>query len=665
MKSAGNESPKAWSAAPFVAGVLSFGLCVGFAGSAGAAGLLRTIRSGGTVTLRTSPVGNEAIQFPELDPGMDALGEPDIAEAKDQAQARAQALFGPAAAGSSDWGGRFTNRSLARHKGHGAPVQDHDRMRNHPNLELSFDGLDFRDQRLANGGNQFSIEPPDQGLCVGNGFVLETVNDVLRVFDTQGLALTAPVDLNTFYAYPPAINRATGEVGPAITDPSCYFDAPTQRWFHVVLTLDRVGTTADLSGANHLDIAVSTTASPLGSWNVYRVPVQDDGTEATPVHSDCPCLGDYPHIGADANGFYVTTNEFPFAGGFNGAQIYALSKRALAQGSPTLSVVQIDTAEQLFEGNPGFTVWPATSPAGEFERDHGGTEYFLSSLAVFPDDGTDHRLRIWAISNSKSLADPSPNLSVSHNVFEVSPYGVPPLSNQKPGDIPLAECINDTTFPTAAGPGCWRLFLADEPPHDEVLSPVDSNDSRIQQVVFSDGKLFGALDTIVTTGGLEQAGVAYYVVRPRSVRGVVSGSVVRQGQIAVAGNNLVYPAVAALPNGKAVMAFTLVGADHHPSAAYVALNEVTGAGPIQVAAEGVGAQDGFTGYAAFSAPDEPRPRWGDYGAAISDGHFIWAASEYIGQTCTFAEYVAAPFGSCGGTRGSLGNWGTRISKIRP
>ena len=48
-------------------------------------------------------------------------------------------------------------------------------------LGVSFDGLNLRDQRTANGGNQFTVEPPDQGLCVGNGFILETVNDVLRV----------------------------------------------------------------------------------------------------------------------------------------------------------------------------------------------------------------------------------------------------------------------------------------------------------------------------------------------------------------------------------------------------------------------------------------------------------------------------------------------------
>src|SRR4051812_18187743 len=41
---------------------------------------------------------------------------------------------------------------------------------------LGFNGLTQREQRLADGGNQFTIEPPDQALAVGNGFVVESVN---------------------------------------------------------------------------------------------------------------------------------------------------------------------------------------------------------------------------------------------------------------------------------------------------------------------------------------------------------------------------------------------------------------------------------------------------------------------------------------------------------
>ena len=93
------------------------------------------------------------------------------------------------------------------------------------------------------------------------------------------------------------------------------------------------------------------------------------------------------------------------------------------------------------------------------------------------------------------------------------------------------------------------------------------------------------------------------------------------------------------------MAFTLTGDGYFPSAAYSAFDGRTGAGSIFVAKAGVGPQDGFSGYKAFGNP--PRPRWGDYGATAVDGNTIWIASEYIGQTCTLAQYTTAPIGSCG------------------
>ena len=98
-----------------------------------------------------------------------------------------------------------------------------------PELNLSFDGLNHRDQRLANGGNQFSLEPPDQALCVGNGYTVESVNSVLRVYSTaNGAPLTGVQDLNTFFGYPRAINRTTGLIGPNVIDPVCHYDPDNQ-----------------------------------------------------------------------------------------------------------------------------------------------------------------------------------------------------------------------------------------------------------------------------------------------------------------------------------------------------------------------------------------------------------------------------------------------------
>lgn len=57
-----------------------------------------------------------------------------------------------------------------------------EKAKSNPEFNFGFEGLNFYQQRYARGGNQFSVEPPDQGLCVGNGYVVEAVNDVLNVY---------------------------------------------------------------------------------------------------------------------------------------------------------------------------------------------------------------------------------------------------------------------------------------------------------------------------------------------------------------------------------------------------------------------------------------------------------------------------------------------------
>ena len=74
----------------------------------------------------------------------------------------------------------------------------------------------------------------------------------------------------------------------------------------------------------HTLIAVSKTSDPRGAWFTYSIDSTDDGLNGTPSHAGCPCFGDQPLIGANDDGFYITTNEF--GAGFNGAQIYAMSK---------------------------------------------------------------------------------------------------------------------------------------------------------------------------------------------------------------------------------------------------------------------------------------------------------------------------------------------------
>jgi hypothetical protein len=597
----------------------------------------------------------------------------------------------------------------------GIPTTTGKRAKSNPAFVSGFEGLNFYQQRYARGGNQFSIEPPDQGMCAGNGYVVEAVNDVLNVFNTSGQSVlpdnTATnivggfprnvnhaVDLNSFLGYAPAINRTTGIRGPEVTDPSCIYDAQSQRFYVLALTLEVVPTTGAFTHVNHLDLAVSQTANPTGAWNIYRIDVTNDGTNTGGVNPG-PYLGDYPHIGADANGIYLTTNAYPWCcNGFSGAQIYALSKAQLAAGSANVNMVHIDTSGMVNAPSdagstqPGFTVWPAQSPDTQFNSDNGGTEFMLSSNAAdeatHPVAGTggnyvSNQVVLWSLTNTSSLNSATPALSLNNRLVGTETYAIPPRQTQPgsggaPGtNAPQGHCINDTTTVTIAGTGCWRLvFNPPGPAHDEVVSRPDSNDTRMQQVVYANGKVWGALDTALNPdGGPQRAGIAWFILNPNSAK------VSLQGYLGATGHDFTYPAIAVLPNGRGMMAFTDTGNSTYPSAAYASIDAIAGIGAWDVVPGGDGAtvDDGFTSYKS-QVGNPPRTRWGDYGAAAADGNSIWLASEYIGGSCDYTAW-GGPFfaggtgdnllGTCGGAshgpgvRAALGNWSTRISRFTP
>jgi hypothetical protein len=655
----------------FAVGAVALSMVSAVPAAASTASDTRSIEASGATAISAASPGGTDVQAPEIlntAIGADAAGA------------------GTPSSSTAPSGESAADRSHTRGDSQGSNQGDSTREGSNVGQLLSFDGLNHFAQRFGASPNQFSLAPPDQGLCVGNGFVVETINDVIAVYDTAGNMLKGPGTLNAFYGYPPAIVRATvghpAVFGQFVTDPSCYYDSATQRWFHVVLTLDTFSNNGRFTGKNHLDLAVSNTANPTGAWTIYRVPVQDDGSQNTPNHGcstgrypvtpDNPnaCLGDYPHIGADANGFYITTNEYSFFGPeFIAAQIYAFSKQALAANASPVLVTQLNTAKAVRGSQAGFTVWPAESTSGDFNTSANGTEYFLSSNAADEVNKlmtrTSRDLIVWTLTNTRSLGT-TPHISLSTKVLRVARYSAPPAAKQKAGNTPLADCLNDRSLQVGTTPagipilGCWRLAVTVMPATTQVESQkIDTNDTRMQQVTYAGGTLYGALDTAVKVKGKNEAGIEWFAVRPSGEEG--GAHLANQGIVASAGTNLSYPALAVNSNGVGAMAFSLMGANDYPSAAWAPFDAQSGVGAIHVAGVGQGPTDGFTEYGpAFGNPD--RPRWGDYGAAVIDGSSIWIASEYIGQTCDFATFVNTNF-RCGNTRTQLGNWDTRITKL--
>ena len=128
---------------------------------------------------------------------------------------------------------------------------------------------------------------------------------------------------NEFYGFPPTVNRTSNPIkfGPFTFDIECHYDPSRDRWFHLAVDLDQDVDTGVFTGVNYLDLAVSKTGDPTDEWDIYRIPAMNDGTFGTPNHNcNGPCFGDFPHFAVNKHALTITTNEFPFNGGFIGGK---------------------------------------------------------------------------------------------------------------------------------------------------------------------------------------------------------------------------------------------------------------------------------------------------------------------------------------------------------
>ena len=334
-------------------------------------------------------------------------------------------------------------------------------------------------------------------------------------------------------------------------------------------------------------------------------------------------------------------------------------------------------------------------PAPQFNSDNGGTEYFLSSNAAdeatHPVAGTggsytSSQLVVWTLTNTASLNTASPSLSLSNKLLSVNQYAIPPKQKQPgSGTLPTtadaAGLLHQRHNHALLFDGQIGLLAAArsaaQPAHNEVISTPDSNDTRMQQVMYANGKLWGALDTALNPdGGPQRAGIAWFIVNPNA------GKVVLQGYLGATGYDFTYPAIGVTPSGRGVMAFTATGDTLNPSAALrrrLTPRSASVRGASFLAAE---ARPRTMASPATSrrSGNPPRTRWGDYGSAAVDGNSIWIASEYIASACDYTTW-GGPFfaggsgdnllGTCAGapgatgTRAALGNWSTWISQLTP
>ncbi|MFL6070958.1 MAG: hypothetical protein ACJ72Y_06710 [Actinomycetes bacterium] len=539
----------------------------------------------------------------------------------------------------------------------------------------SFEGSNHFDSRYSGDGNAFSGEPPDQGLCVGNNYVFEIVNSVVQVYSKSGSPLITGnrafpdgpkvgLTLNEFYNLDPAFVRPDGPYGPYMFDPSCLYDASTQRWFVTSANLDQDPSTGDFTGDGQVYLAVSDSANPMGSWHVYRMVTTNDGSGGSPDHG-CDggkCFGDYPQIGMDQNGFYITTNEFEFfADGFNGSQVYALSKDDLVAGvaSPTM---------QMFENVPtssyndvSYTMQPVNALPQDWSTAANGSMFFGMSGSPFT-AGLAHSIALYRLSNTASLDTNAPNLALRETSVSTEAYATPGFARQESGPMPLLACVND--------PSCIGVrYPSQKPP----LVLDAGNSGKVYGAWLHDGDVYLTTGTPLRGSGAawystnhgqwkpikQRTGVAWFVLHPTG-QANFSATLSADDYLAVAGANLTYPSIVVGDDGSGAIGATLVGPSYYPSAAVAPFTSGQGPSAVQITGQGVGPNDGFTA----TGEGDYDPRWGDYGAAtIDETGAMWFANEYIAQRCSLDEFAVDT--TCGYTRTFYANWSTHITAVRP
>lgn len=477
--------------------------------------------------------------------------------------------------------------------------------------QRGFSGVDSRDSNIANGGGLNGVlEPPDQGLATNGTQVFEAVNLVFRIFTPSGTPLSDGIDFNGFFGVP---SQDTATTFNALSDPRVFFDPQSRRFFLTILEFQFNGNTGAFLGSENL-LAVSQTSDATGNYNLYSI---DASLRKNPACAH-GCLADQPLVGVNDDGFYISNNLFSNTA-FVGALIFALDKQALIHNTTVHGTVYLLPTD--------FSVEPALPAPGAVTTQNNGTEYFLESLDNGP-PANGNALRILAITNTETLSNTAPHTVLSASNFATEPYSQPPNANQKAGPFPLGQHYGDK---------------------EELLA---SDDDRMLQVYYANGKLYTTLDTAVhdPDDSVARAAAAWFVVIPGGTSSHVTAHLSQQGYIGIRNGSILYPAFAVNDSGNGVIAFSFSGTNYFPSTGYVRYNSGSLEQEVHIAGLGTAPEDGFSGYPQQGGAGVAR--WGDYSAAVvSPGGNLWFAGEFIPND------IRQP-------RTTFTNWGTFISRLQ-
>lgn len=161
-----------------------------------------------------------------------------------------------------------------------------------------------------------SAVPPDSDGAAGPLHYVELINGRFSIFDkSNGSKLKTMTDLSFW-------NQAglTFPSGWDVTDPRVIYDPSVQRWFASQIDFDPAGRI----NTNRFLVAVSTTADPTGTWKAVAIPTDPGGND----------FADFPTLGIDAQGVYISGDMFDANSAPVGPSLLSIPKASLLADPP-------------------------------------------------------------------------------------------------------------------------------------------------------------------------------------------------------------------------------------------------------------------------------------------------------------------------------------------
>lgn len=404
--------------------------------------------------------------------------------------------------------------------------------------------------------------PPDCTLAAGPAHVLLSVNASVGIYNKTGGGPLKLVTLTNWFAN--VISNAK------IFDPKALYDQHAGRWLLLAVALGPGSTDSFFL------LSISKTSDPLGGWWNYKLDAKKDGSISTTNWAD------YPGLGVDAQGVYITANMFSFSGGFQYSKLRVIPKAGPYSGGAVsfFDFVKMKNAD----GSMAFTLQPCHTYGAP------GAEYLVNS--IFPSaTGTQNKLTLWKVVNPSAP-------TLTKMTITTSAYSLPPDAVQKGGGTPL-----------------------------------DTGDTRVLNAVFRGGSVWCVLTTGHNWGAGNSASCHWFQLN------ATNGTLIQQGVFGASGFHYFYPAVVPDSNGNMTMVFSRSGSSEFASIRYTGRKASEPLGTLQASALLKAGTANYTGMDSFG-----RNRWGDYagiGNDPADTLRSWIYSMYAVAGNQWATQVGA------------------------